>query len=214
MNIVEFAEKGNLPGVQQCIKNGDDVEYKDKYGDTALSWAAWNGHTEIVRYLTVEGGADVESKDKYGNTALNWAASNSCTETIRCLLVEGGADIEVKNDYGNTALIAAVCNDCTETVRCLLIEGGADIEAMNKNGNTALICAVCNGHTEIAILIQEEIERRKRYRVAIYSFLICQWRSRQQPCLHYNQTLPLQCLPELPAHLIAREMKIKFIQNR
>jgi len=40
---------------------------------TPLSWAAWNGHLEVVEFLVEEGGADVESKDLSQRTALDRA---------------------------------------------------------------------------------------------------------------------------------------------
>ena len=50
-----------------------NTEIKDKYGRTALSYAAENGHLEVVEFLVEEAGADVESKDKWGETALDMA---------------------------------------------------------------------------------------------------------------------------------------------
>jgi len=52
---------------------GADVESKHNYEKTPLSFAAANGHLEVVKFLVNEGGADVESKDWKGNTALDLA---------------------------------------------------------------------------------------------------------------------------------------------
>ena len=45
------------------LEKGADVESKDQYGQTPLSWAAENGHEAVVKLL-LEKGADVESKDR------------------------------------------------------------------------------------------------------------------------------------------------------
>src|SRR5947207_13511575 len=54
------------------LKNGHDIDGKDIYCQTALSWAAQNGHEAVVKLL-LEKGAKLELKDSsYGQTALLW----------------------------------------------------------------------------------------------------------------------------------------------
>ena len=50
------------------LEKGADVESKDRYGRTPLSWAAGNGHEAVVKLL-LEKGADVESKDNIWSDA-------------------------------------------------------------------------------------------------------------------------------------------------
>jgi hypothetical protein len=57
------------------------------YGNTALIFAAQNGHQEIVRIL-LEKGADPNMKDQYGNTALIFAAQNDHQGIVRLLAKE------------------------------------------------------------------------------------------------------------------------------
>ena len=45
---------------------------KDKYGETALHWAAFYGHVEVAKVL-IENGADVGAKDKNNETAVEIA---------------------------------------------------------------------------------------------------------------------------------------------
>ncbi|KAK5635619.1 hypothetical protein RRF57_011331 [Xylaria bambusicola] len=73
-------------------------DFKIRKGQTPLSWAARNGHEEIVQLL-VEKGADIESKDSIGRTPLLWAAEEGHQEIVQ-LLVEKGADVNSKSTSG------------------------------------------------------------------------------------------------------------------
>ena len=41
-------------------------------GDTALAWASYNGHLEVVKVLLIAG-ADKEAKDKVGGNGKGWS---------------------------------------------------------------------------------------------------------------------------------------------
>ncbi len=69
---------------------------------TALTWAASEGHADIVRRL-LAAGADVDAKTNNGATALMWAASEGHAAMVRQLLA-AGADVDAKDNYGTTAL--------------------------------------------------------------------------------------------------------------
>ena len=45
------------------LEKGAELETKDEYGQTPLSWAARNGHEAVVKLL-LEKGAELETKDK------------------------------------------------------------------------------------------------------------------------------------------------------
>lgn len=100
------AWKGNVEEVRKqltLLKNKDEVDaqYK-KDGRTALMWAAFAGHVEVIKVLIDEGKAVVDAKDKDGRTALMWAARNG-KEEAAMLLKEKLNNIKEKNDDGLTA---------------------------------------------------------------------------------------------------------------
>jgi hypothetical protein len=57
-----------------CKDSSINVNSKDKYGRTPLSWAAEQGHEAVAKLLVGTGKVDVDSKDRYGRTPLSWAA--------------------------------------------------------------------------------------------------------------------------------------------
>jgi len=50
-NIIEYAEQGNLKGIQECIRNGANVNAKDNKGQTSVMWGSHNNQIEMVKYL-------------------------------------------------------------------------------------------------------------------------------------------------------------------
>jgi ankyrin repeat protein len=70
-------------------RNRADVNAREqRYGDTALMWAAVAGHVDVVRLL-IEAGADVRAVDDEGVTALQLARANGHTEVAAALLAAG-----------------------------------------------------------------------------------------------------------------------------
>jgi ankyrin repeat protein len=79
------------------IRNAD-LESKDKFDQTMLSWAARNGHEAIVKLL-LDKNADVESKDKLARHR-----SHGLPRTVIKLLLDKNADIESKDKFDRTPL--------------------------------------------------------------------------------------------------------------
>jgi hypothetical protein len=93
---------GDVEKVKKLLKEGADVNAKDKWDDTPLHLAAIYGHIEVVKVL-IENGAYVNAKNKFGNTPLHAAALNGHINVIKMLL-ERGAYLNIKNNEGKTAI--------------------------------------------------------------------------------------------------------------
>ena len=104
---------------------------KDFNDRTPLSWAAENGHLEIVKLLLKEG-VGVDSEDAWTpwswakqivRTPLSWAAENGHLEVVK-LLLKKGADVASKENDGQTPMSRAAGNGHLEIVKLLLEERG------------------------------------------------------------------------------------------
>ncbi len=62
-SLITAAEKGDMATVKILLKNGVDVNAKDKAGWTALMKAINKGHKEIAKEL-INKGADVNAKNE------------------------------------------------------------------------------------------------------------------------------------------------------
>ena len=102
--LVEHEAKINLPGWNPLI------------------YAAWRGHTEVVRYLLGKG-AEIDSPALNGITALMMAARGGHFETVKLLLWEV-ANPNLRSDSGATALQWAL-NAGNTDIAALLKQAGA-----------------------------------------------------------------------------------------
>ena len=134
--------------------NETNIDPKDSYRRTPLSWAAENGHEAVVKLL-LEKGADLESRDSTGRTPLSRAAENGHEAVVK-LLLEKGADLESKDSTGRTPLSWAA-EKGHEAVVKLLLEKGADLESKDSTGRMPLSWAAENGLEAVVKLLQQKV---------------------------------------------------------
>ena len=151
--IIRMAEKGNSQAVINILREGSDVNVKDKWGDTALTKAANEGHVDIVKIL-IDEGADVNAKTNWGHTALTRAAWQGHIDVVK-ILIEKGADVNAITDKKDTALTIAAYRGHVDIVKTL-IDNNAYIEMKNSGGNTALALAAWQGHSEIVKILLDK----------------------------------------------------------
>jgi len=97
---------GDIALAEEAIKNGADVNEKNKHKWSVLMKAAAAGRKKIVNLL-VEAGADINAKDEKGQTALMKAAIGGHKGVIE-LLIKVGADINAKDNFGKSAYDLAI----------------------------------------------------------------------------------------------------------
>jgi ankyrin repeat protein len=69
-------EFGGINVVDFLLQNGMKADTRLKHGETGLHWAAYGGHSAIVKLL-LERGAPIDVKDdRYNGTPLDWALHN------------------------------------------------------------------------------------------------------------------------------------------
>jgi ankyrin repeat protein len=135
------ARVGSVACVKALLARAADVHAMDeRRGQTALMWAAAEGHANVVELL-IELGADVRTRLASGFTPLLFAVREGHTDVVRILL-KAGADVNEsvpvegrRRGYGGrapaagaTPLLLAVTNAHFE-LAAYLLDAGADPNA-------------------------------------------------------------------------------------
>ncbi|PIG79045.1 ankyrin repeat-containing protein [Aspergillus arachidicola] len=163
---------GLIPVVKHWIEmDATDLDAKDyAYGRSALSWAAGNGHTTIIKLL-IEGSlyrpwrktAEVDARDNYNRTPLSWAILNGHVDAVS-LLLKAGAAVDLKDDIGGTPIHYAICNEEIRVWSLLMEKEFQHRHLPNERIKMELlISAAKNGHEPVVKMLlksQANIESR------------------------------------------------------
>eukprot|EP00003_Mantamonas_plastica_P029064 TRINITY_DN6836_c0_g1_i2.p2 TRINITY_DN6836_c0_g1~~TRINITY_DN6836_c0_g1_i2.p2 ORF type:complete len:194 (-),score=33.30 TRINITY_DN6836_c0_g1_i2:18-599(-) len=99
MELVARTKEGVLDQVwKKLIDEGVDVNETDRYGYTALMYAAEMGNETIVMQL-LDCGADIEATDRNGRTALIFAVDSGDNHVVQCL-INHGANVHARAVIG------------------------------------------------------------------------------------------------------------------
>ena len=75
---------GDLQITRRLLEKGAAVNTQNRTGETALMYAAWRGHSDLVQLL-LENHADTTLKNRQGDTALSLAESKQHLEIVQML---------------------------------------------------------------------------------------------------------------------------------
>jgi ankyrin repeat protein len=136
--LMTAARTGKLDAVNVLLRYGADVNVKEGWHQqTALMWAAAEGHPAVIRSL-VEAGADIRARSQGGFTPLLFAAREGQIDAVQALLA-AGADLNeslpVRQRGRETATNAGV--------------KAADPEA----GLNPFLLAAANAHYQLAAML-------------------------------------------------------------
>jgi len=148
----DAAYEGDIDGVNEAFTLGADVNAIDEGGRTALMFASFNGHSEIVLDL-LDAGAGIDLRDAMGRTALLYAATGPFPETVKILLDKGAGPNVIDSNEHFTPLMHAAAEGNLDVVKVLL-EAGSDPTLKDVDGDNAASFARQAGHSEVAAYLE------------------------------------------------------------
>lgn len=167
--IHKLAKEGNVKALEQYLEQTENVDFRDKKGETALFTAAFHGKLEAVKLL-VKYGADINAKNNNNGTPLIYATINLHEDVIRFFLANG-ADVNVRDKLLYTVLswpairaLSGPEKGIKKNLRImqLLVNYGADINEKNPQGETLLFDVSVAPKKYLDFLINNGIDINKK----------------------------------------------------
>ena len=146
-DLLDSARLGSKDGLLSALKKGANPNYKSHKEQTALHYAAMNGHLDCVRILIPLSTPD--APDAYGRTPIHRATENGYFQCVVCLLTVSNTHIKDANDW--SLLHWAARYGHTECVSLLLTD--EHCHARNNRGDSALHLAAQYGHSVCVSLL-------------------------------------------------------------
>ena len=151
--LLAFSKEGSRPAITALLARhrDPDPDFKNEYGETALTIAVMHSHLDAMSLLLFDGmlpnnklipviprrGANPNVQNNDGRAALHIAAGDrSFTEAVPILL-HYGADAGLTDKSGETALHKAASAGSVTAVK-ILLESGANPNVQNNDGRAAL----------------------------------------------------------------------------
>ncbi|GAW23654.1 hypothetical protein ANO14919_132280 [Xylariales sp. No.14919] len=139
MDIFNYAESGDLEGLNRCIKSGVSLNQRDNVlGRTPILIATLHDHLEIIDSL-IQSHADINISDHEGKSPLYLAAEYGRVKIVeRLLLAKADANQKAHND--STPLHAAAYGESEEIPEAPIKRSGGNEEAVdpvNSDGSIA-----------------------------------------------------------------------------
>ena len=158
------AREGNLGRLEELLAAGVPVDAPNRYGATALFFAADRGHLEVVRRLA-DAGAALGIEDRfYQMTALSRAAGSGHREVVFFLLARGAPG-------AGGLLVRASRQGDEELLRAVLANGNFDEDALaaaREDADSEDIAALLRERTARAVAAPELTEEARQQLAGSY----------------------------------------------
>ena len=126
-----------------------DLNATDLHGNTALTWAAREGHDSDAKVLLEQAGLHPDIADNDGITPLSWASRRGHWEIVKMLLEKNNVNPNAADRWGEAPLSVAAGSGHKEVVVVLLLRSDVNPNTVDEGGLTPLSHAIIEEHEGI-----------------------------------------------------------------
>ena len=156
-----LAEQNKKEEIVRLLQNGADINEQDIFGETALYWACWQNHPEILQILLKNDNINVNLQNNYGKSPFLSACSNYNYECALLMIQDPRVDINLANNDGWSPLMWACYAGGTKTVQ-LLLSYGRHIDIYKKSTKDSYYSGIKSGSTALDLSKKYNRTRLKR----------------------------------------------------
>jgi ankyrin repeat domain-containing protein 50 len=123
------------------LLNNQNVDFnlRDRISKSPLSWAAGNGHNEIVELFMRDPGVDKSTEDKDWCNEIPWTCSGAHIDALNILIQYSCPAVDKEDEKGRTpSNVGLRDRQSLDSDKVLVITERVDIEYQDCNGRTAL----------------------------------------------------------------------------
>eukprot|EP00941_MAST-03F_sp_MAST-3F-sp1_P004655 g4655.t1 len=158
--LFKAAKKGNVRGVERCLKKGINPNTKDDDWMTALHWASDGGHLGVVQVLIENRKTNIDALTKAKTSALHKACWNGHVQVVKALL-HAGCEVDIGDQRKHTSLHWAIHKGHIGAVEALLDCGAKSLA--DHVGRTPLHWASKHGRShEVKLLLDHGADLEAR----------------------------------------------------
>ena len=147
---------GQASVVEFFLAQGVDVNARDSYSRSPLTWAVVGRQAAIVELLLKQNGIDLNSPDSYSSSPLSQAVQKDDIAVVELLLKQNGIDFNSCDKHGRSSLSYAAEKNNVEIVKLLLKQNGIDFNSRDKHGTSPLSYAAGKNNIEIVKLLLKQ----------------------------------------------------------
>lgn len=158
---LEYSSKiGNIENVKYLVEViRVDVNFANRYGETAVWIACRFGQFEIMKYLIENTNIDFNQADSEYQTPLSIACCCGYFDIMKYLIEEAGVDLnDVHSLDSPSPLFSACLGGNFEIIKYLVNEKYLDLYQTDYHGDTPFQIVCCFGHLEIVQFFLEKVE--------------------------------------------------------
>ena len=130
IHLLSFFGLGKM--ISQLLKINHSADSKDSWGQTPLSHAATQGHSEVVQLLLTRDDVDANSMDEDYCSPLSYATQNGNLEAMKLLLARDDIDVNSEDGYCSP-LSYATENGNLEAMKLLLAQDNIKVNPEDKD---------------------------------------------------------------------------------